>query len=433
MDKIIEGNKSVSGVVKVPGDKSISHRAVILGSIANGKSEIKGISTSSDVKATIGALKNIGININVQDENTVVEGVGITGFENMGSAEPVNINCGNSGTTARLFIGLLSGAGIKARLTGDSSLSRRPMMRVVEPLTKIGAHIKTEDGYLPVVLEGQKLVPFDYNLPIPSAQVKSSLMLAALFIHGSSVIKESIETRDHTERMLLLMDGDIKIMNLVQGKDILISGRKELTPLGLTVPGDISSAVFFIASALITPSSELIIEDVLLNRTRAHIIEVFRRMGGEIEVEILDEFPEPIGNVRVRSSQLRGTTVSGFEVPLIIDEIPALAACSFFAMGDTVIRGAGELRVKESDRIKGIVYMVEQFGGKVEELEDGFIIHGGNNPNEAEVQSFQDHRLAMASSIIALNVKGKTVVKGAECVNVSFPGFFEIFEKCIVS
>jgi len=429
MDRILKGKRALKGKIRVPGDKSISHRAVILGSIANGTSNIGGVSDSNDVVSSIKAMKKIGVDINQKNNITTINGSGLSGFINIGKKNPVEIDCGNSGTTARLLIGLLSGAGIKSRITGDASLLKRPMDRVVYPLSKAGENITSNNGYLPVNINGGGLVPFEYSIPVASAQVKSSLILAALFIQGVSVIIEPVETRDHTERMLLLMDADIKIKRTLRGKNMLITGRKELTPIDFEVPGDISSACYFIASALITPSSDVVIENVLLNRTRAHILDVFKRMGGIIDIELTSDFPEPVGNIRVKSSKLQGISVGGFEIPLIIDEIPVLAALGFFAEGDTVVRGASELRVKESDRIKSVVHMIKSFGGKIDELDNGFIVHGKNKPNEAEIESFCDHRIAMAASVIAQNSRSETKIKNAECVDVSFPHFFDLMDK----
>jgi 3-phosphoshikimate 1-carboxyvinyltransferase len=326
--------------------------------------------------------------------------------------------------------GLLSGAGFNAVLTGDDSLRQRPMGRVTKPLEEHGALIDTNNGLLPVVLRGGKLSPIRYKLPVASAQVKSALILASLFIDGMSVIIEPVETRDHTERMLLLCDSDIWVKNTTMGREIYIKGRKELSALQLRVPGDISSAVFLIVAAMTCPGSELIIENVGLNPTRSYILEVFRRMGGNIEVEVVEEFPEPVGNLRVGYSTLRGTAIGGYEVPLIIDEIPALAACALSADGETVVTGADELRVKESDRIKGIVHLVRSFGGIIEEFKDGFRIKGPVKPESTEVLTFGDHRLAMAASIIALRGEGSSLIKGADCVNISFPGFFELLNNC---
>ena len=432
MDKRLFKVRSLKGNITVPGDKSISHRALILGAMSSGENHITGLSESLDVKTTGSVLKELGISIEKGEGNreVKVKGIGIKGFENISDKE-YRLNCGNSGTTARLMMGLLSGAGIKAELYGDKSLSKRPMDRVVKPLKQIGINIESTNGHLPVIIKGGKPVPFNYKMEVASAQVKSAMILASLFINGTSTIIEPEETRDHTERMLLLMDGDIKIKNLLNGKNIIINGRKELTPLKLTIPGDISSAVFFIIAALVTPNSEVKIDNVLLNPTRSYIIEILKRMGGNIEIEVKDDFPEPVGTVTAKSSKLKGISIGGFEIPLIIDEIPALSAAAFFARGETIIKGASELRVKESDRIKSIVAMIRAFGGRVEEYEDGFKIKGKNKPKPAEVMSFGDHRIAMASSIIAINTQGDTVIKEAEVVDISFPEFFNTLESII--
>ncbi len=425
MDINLKGIQSLSGEITVPGDKSISHRALILGALSSGKNSIKGLSNSKDVLSTKNVLETLGIPITLETrDSTTVEGVGISGFEKR-SEQNFILDCGNSGTTARLMIGLLAGAGIKAEIVGDESLSKRPMGRVVNPLRGIGIEIEDTNNHLPVKIMGGRPVPFNYRLEVASAQVKSALILASLFINGTSTIIEPEETRDHTERMLLMMDADIKIKHLLNGKNIIINGRKELTPLNIKIPGDISSAVFFIAAAMITPGSEITIRHVLLNPTRAHILDVFKRMGGNITVEVVEEFPEPVGDIYVKSSKLKGTTVSGYEIPLIIDEIPALAVVSMFARGKTSVRGASELRVKESDRIKSIVHMVNSFGGRIDEFDDGFVIDGKTKTKSCEVESFGDHRIAMASAVAALNTRGSTTIKDFEAVEISFPTFLE--------
>jgi len=437
MDRIIEGGSPIRGIVSVPGDKSISHRALIFGALSSGQSNFTGLSTAKDVETTKNILKELGIqfNNNKDEDNKkalTINGIGIGGFEKLRKSsdkEIYELYCGNSGTTARLIMGLLGGAGIKAEITGDNSLSQRPMDRVVEPLKSIGVEIESTQGHLPVRIIGGKAVPFNYTLQVASAQVKSAMILAALFINGTSTIIEPQETRDHTERMLLLMDGDIMIKRLLNGKNIMINGRKELTPLSFKIPGDISSAIFFIAAALIIPGSEITIEHVLLNPTRAHIFEVLKRMGAKIDIEQTEEFPEPVGNVKVTYSKLKGTRISSLEVPLIIDEIPALAAIAFYARGKTIVTGASELRVKESDRIKSITTMIKSFGGNIEEKDDGFIIKGRKRAHPSQVESFGDHRIAMAASILAMTVKGKNVIKNSKCVEISFPEFFQILES----
>ena len=429
MDAHIEGRKTLRGTLHVPGDKSISHRAVMLGCLASGRSSIEGLSSAQDVGSTIRAFQRMGIAIETDAGVTEIHGTGIEGFCDGVPVNMPEIDCENSGTTARLLIGLLSGAGKKARLTGDASLLRRPMLRVVDPLNGCGASIETTEGRLPVTLTGGSLLPIHYRVPVPSAQVKSSLILAALFIEGRSEIVEALLTRDHTERMIQHMDGPLMVKSTRNGNEIQITGRGELSLLNLAVPGDISSAVFFIAAALVTPGSSVTIQNVLLNPTRAHILDVFRRMGAKIETHVREESPEAVGDVHVRYSKLTGVRVGGSEIPLIIDEIPALAACALFARGETVVGGAGELRIKESDRISSIVHMVRAFGGGIEDAQDGFTVHGRSGCKPAEVDSFGDHRIAMAASVIALAAEGESIIRNAGCVDISFPGFFQVLER----
>jgi len=420
----IRGKKRVRGIISVPGDKSISHRAIILAALAQGESSIYGLSPARDVCSTVEAMHSLGIRIHRRIDQTVVEGIGIDGFEGLGNGK-IDIDCGNSGTTARLLMGLLSGARVKAVLRGDESLSRRPMDRVVDPLAQAGAMITSNGGRLPVEISGGMINAFEYTMPVPSAQVKSALLFAGLFSGQTSVVIEPVETRDHTERMLLFMDAGIRIKNSTRGKEMYITGKKNLSALDITIPGDISSAVFFIAAALILPGSDVRIQNVLMNRTRSYIIELFRMMGGRIDVDFETEYPEPVGTVRVRYSKLHGITISGPHIPLIIDEIPALAVCACHAGGKTEIRDASELRVKESDRIGGIVKLVSSFGADVQELADGFVITGGGKYMPGNIRSFSDHRIAMAASIFALSLKGKTVIDDTDCIDISYPGFFK--------
>jgi 3-phosphoshikimate 1-carboxyvinyltransferase len=403
----------------------------MLGSVARGRSVIRGLSSAEDVMSTARAMQTVGVPIRREADVTVVEGAGIEGFETLGDRGPFRIDCGNSGTTARLLVGLLSGAGIRAELTGDASLSRRPMRRVVDPLVSFGARIETREGGMPLELKGVRPGVFRYVLPVSSAQVKSALLCSALFLEGTSTLTEPERTRDHTERMLRRMGCSVEERPAApKGREITLTGRTELMPLDIVVPGDISSAVFFVAAALIAPRSEVRVKNVLLNETRSRILDVFREMGGDIEVQERGGLMEPVGDVTARSSRLKGVSVGGADIPLLIDEIPALAAAAFFAEGETVVSGAKELRVKESDRVRGIVEMVRAFGGKIEELPDGFVLQGSGKARPAEVQSCGDHRLAMAASIVALNAEGKSIIRDAGCVHISFPGFFEELEKC---
>jgi 3-phosphoshikimate 1-carboxyvinyltransferase len=430
MDRVIEGRGPVRGTVSVPGDKSVSHRAAILGAVARGRSVIRGLSSSRDVASTVEAVRTLGVRLCGEGNALVVDGGGISGFEALDAGGPYRIDCGNSGTTARLLAGLLSGAGIRAALTGDESLSGRPMGRVVDPLVGFGARVESRGGRLPVELGGVKPGAFRYRLPVASAQVKSALLCCALFLEGTCTVIEPERTRDHTERMLALMGCPIDVREAdPKGREIAIEGRGELRPLDLSVPGDISSAAFLVAAALVAPRSEVRVRNVLLNETRSKILDVFRAMGGDIEVKVREESPEPVGDVRARSSRLRGTALGGADIPLVIDEIPALAAAAFFAEGETIVSGAEELRVKESDRVKGIVDIIRAFGGEVEELADGFVMRGRQRARPAEAESRGDHRLAMAASVVALNTEGRSLVRDAGCVDISFPGFFEELER----
>ncbi len=425
----LRGIKRIRGRMVFPGDKSVSHRVLILGSIASGESIIGNVSSGRDVITTEKILTGIGVNMKSRDGKLIISGVGLEGFEALLRDKTFDLNCENSGTTARLMMGLMAGAGGSAVFMGDESLSRRPMNRVVEPLNRMGAKISSKDGTLPVILKSSKLRGIKYEIPVPSAQVKSALILASLFLNEKSVFIEKFLTRDHTERMLEIMRADIA-QNWNNGEKVIEVGpRKELEPVSFDVPGDLSSAIYFIVASLILPDSEFVAEGVLLNPTRAHILEVLKRMGAEIEVEKLGDSPEPSGNVRSKSSSLKGIEIPGEEVPLIIDEIPILAVAGFFAEGVTKISGAGELRFKESDRIKTVVSMLNAFGGEVEEYADGFKIKGPNVPCGCEIDTNGDHRIVMASSIMALATDGEVIIKNADAASISFPGFYQSVEK----
>jgi len=433
MTETIEGIGRLAGSVRVPGDKSVSHRAVILSALGNGKSTVRALSSSNDVLATIRAFQTIGVPLKVRENTLYAEGGGLLRFEELGREIGPCIDCGNSGTTARLLAGLLCGAGYSARLDGDESLRRRPMGRIVGPLESHGGVVTSQNGRLPITITRSRLKPISFTLPVASAQLKSAFMLAALFIEGESVIVEPVRTRDHTERMLGWVYSGIDVLPCPPGNRITVSGRGELSNLDMHVPGDISSAVFFITAALVCPRSEIVIEDVLLNPTRIPVLEVFRSMGAGIEYEVEEERPEPRGRIRVKSSDLRGVCIDAAAVPLLIDELPALAAAALFAEGETRVSGASELRVKESDRIAGIVRMVRSFGGSVEELEDGFVITGRTGLHGGEVCSDGDHRIAMAAAAAAVGIEGKTRIRDAECAAVSFPSFFQTLRSAVVS
>jgi len=432
LDREVEGKRSLRGEIRVPGDKSISHRALMLASLADGESVLSGLSTSRDVGSTFGALQSIGVEMERKGDRVRVRGEGISGFELKKKDPAVEVDCGNSGTTARLLTGLLAGARIRARLFGDSSLSKRPMMRVIEPFSRLGARIEHNDGRLPILLSGGKLGEIRYTVPVPSAQVKTALLLASMFVEGTSMVDETVLTRDHTERMFSSMKAALVQTPLRRGKRMTVTGRMTLHPLNLMIPGDISTAVFYIVAALITPGSRLTVRDVGLNPTRSYIFEVLKRMGARIEIEHTETDPEPCGTIVAESSSLRSVAVGGEEIPLLIDELPALACAALFAEGETTVRDAGELRLKESDRIQAVVDMVRSFGGAAEGRDDGFSVWGPSDINSTAVKSCGDHRIAMAASVLALAAQGKSLVKGADCVAVSCPEFFDLLEKIAV-
>lgn len=410
----------VKGIVKVPPDKSISHRALFLSSLACGESEVRNLLEADDVKRTLNLLKSCGVDFEGDFKRLLVKP---RPFK-----EPSKpIYCGNSGTTARIGMGLLASRGGSFTLYGDKSLSRRPMMRVVRPLREMGVSIlgRENGAYLPITLKGGNLKGIEYESPVSSAQVKSAFILASLFASGKSRYKEAKKSRDHTERMLKVMGADFREENGF----IDISPVDRLYPLKIEVPGDFSSAAFFIALGAIHKDADITIEGVNLNPTRTGLLRVLERMGGKFEVKVERDDFEPVGRVRVSTSKLRGTIVNPDETPQMIDEIPLVALLGVFAEGETVVRGAQELRVKESDRIASLVSELKKMGADIEELEDGFIVRGrGYLSSSTKLYSHGDHRIAMLLSIASLCVKddGPSRIRGADWVKISFPNFFDI-------
>ncbi len=414
----VEGIKTI---LEFPGDKSISHRALILSSIAGGKSRIINLSTGNDVQRTADALRLMGIEITSGNE-TMVEGKGMFGLE-----EPEDvINAGNSGTTARLLCGLLAPQNFFSVITGDESLRQRPMKRVVLPLCEMGAEIygREKSSLLPLCIKGGNLKGTKLKINVASAQVKSALLLAGLYAEGRTEITEPAESRDHTERMLKLMGAKVQREENV----VSITHCDKLMPIDISVPGDISSAAFFIVAGTIVKGSEIIIENIGLNPLRTGIIDVLKRMGAEIEILERKEEYEPVGTIRVKYSPIHGTTIQGAEIPKVIDEIPVLAVAGALAEGETVIRNAGELRKKESDRIRAICTELRKMGVKIEELEDGMIIKGGGLKG-AQLDCHRDHRIGMALAIAGLVADGETTINGAEWMDISFPEFKDYLNK----
>ncbi len=411
------------GEISVPGDKSISHRAVMLAALADGTSKIEGFLPSEDCLATLGAMKSLGVTVDVLDEtdlgpsSLLVHGCGMV------TVEPDHaIDCGNSGTTMRLLSGILAGQDFTSRLIGDDSLSKRPMNRVIKPLSGMGAAIQAEGegGSAPLVIHGGALNGATYELPVASAQVKSAILLAGLFAEGMTTVIQPVETRDHTERMLDLFN----VRTSTDGKAISIMGGQQLQPCDFVVPGDISSAAFWLAAAAVSPGADLRIQNVGLNPTRSGILDVLERMGADINsVASSDGRGERIGEITVSGGELNGIEISGDLVANIIDELPILAVTAALAGGTTVIRDAGELRVKETDRIAAVAKNLQAMGAQIEEFDDGMTIYGGRLLHGAAIDSYGDHRIAMAFAIAGLFADGETIIRDAECIAVSYPGF----------
>lgn len=419
--------KSLQGDISLPGDKSISHRAIILASIARGISVIRGWQRGKDCLATLSALKMMGIEATEERDELIIKGRGLTGLK-----EPTHVlNCENSGTSMRLLAGLLSAQAFYSVLSGDSSLIRRPMRRVLEPLGRMGAKIfGRENGqFPPLSIIGSSLKGIDYSLPIASAQVKSSLLLAGLYAKGVTSITEPYRSRDHTERLLKFMGVELEINHLT----VKVEGGASLVGREIYVPGDISAAAFFIGGGAIIKGSQVKILKVGLNPTRRGFIDVLLQMGADIRVlNLREKCGEEMGDLEIKGgATLKGTLIRGEMIPRVIDEIPMLAVVACFARGKTVIKDAAELRVKETDRIKAITMELRKMGAKVEEKRDGIIIEGTGELKGCQCQSYKDHRIAMALVIAGLAARGETKIVSPECIETSFPGFEDTLRKVV--
>ncbi|WP_337885150.1 3-phosphoshikimate 1-carboxyvinyltransferase [Fischerella thermalis] len=421
---------SLQGRIRIPGDKSISHRALMLGAIAQGQTQIKGLLLGEDPCSTASCFQAMGAEISeLNSELVTVTGIGLGNLQ-----EPTDVlNAGNSGTTIRLMLGLLaSHPGRFFTVTGDSSLRSRPMSRVVKPLQQMGAQIwGRKDGSLaPLAISGQALKPIHYHSPIASAQVKSCILLAGLLTEGQTTVTEPALSRDHSERMLKAFGAKLDIDP--QTHSVTITGPTQLVGQTVIVPGDISSAAFWLVAGAIVPNSELVIENVGVNPTRTGILEALAMMGADIQrLNEREVAGEPVADLRVRSSRLQSCTIAGEIIPRLIDEIPILAVASVFATGTTVIKDAAELRVKESDRIAVMAQQLNKMGAKVTELPDGMEITGGTPLVGTDVDSYTDHRIAMSLAIAALVATGKTTIQRAEAASISYPNFVPTLETVI--
>jgi 3-phosphoshikimate 1-carboxyvinyltransferase len=411
------------GRVHVPGDKSISHRALLLGALADGPTHISRFLPSGDCLATLACIQALGIQVEKHDATTVtVHGRGLTGLQTPSAP----LNCARSGTTMRLLSGILAGQSFPSTLTGDEQLLRRPMRRIVEPLRRIGAHIEDSDGRAPLTIHGRPLNGRDHTLAVASAQVKSALLLAGLYAAGPTIIRQPGPARDHTERMLAAMGATIE----TTGLDVTLSPGSSLSALTLKVPGDISSAAFPLVAAAVVPRSQVTIQDVGVNPTRTGLLDVLAAMGADLSIEYKHlTGNEPVADVTLRASNLRGIEIGGATVVRLIDEFPVLAVAATQAQGTTVVRDAAELRVKETDRIQAVVTELRALGAHIEPLPDGFVVQGPTPLHAATVDSHGDHRLAMALAVASLVAEGETVIQNAGCIRDSFPGFVALMEQ----
>jgi 3-phosphoshikimate 1-carboxyvinyltransferase len=419
----IEPASGIHAELTVPGDKSISHRAIMLAALSNGRGEVTGFLPSEDCLSTMKAFQQLGIEITRPDDTTVV----IEGRRGHFTPPAADIDCGNSGTTMRLLCGILAAQPFRSRLVGDASLSRRPMKRVIDPLTQMGAKITAEGtgGCAPLVIEGGPLKAITYTVPVASAQVKSAVLLAGLFAKGNTKVTEPEQSRDHTERMLAWH----LLRPRKTGLTVAVPGGQTLESRDFSVPGDISSAAFWLVAAAAHPGSHLMVRHVGLNPARTGVLAVLIRMGAHVSEIVESSDCEPVGTVEVRGARLRATTIGGSEIPNVIDELPILAVAAALAEGRTVIKDARELRVKETDRIAAVARNLRAFGVQVDEREDGMEIEGGTPLHGAEVESFGDHRIAMAFAILALFAEGPSLIQNTDCVNTSYPGFYETLRK----
>ncbi len=424
--KSITPVRSIQGTVQVPGDKSISHRALILASLANGSCTLRGLSGAGDVLSTIDCLKGLGISITKRSGAVVVKGKGKHGYKKPKKA----LNAANSGTTIRLLSGVLAAQPFVCEIDGDESLRNRPMRRIIEPLESMGGHIESVGYKAPLKIFGGPLHAIDYASTVASAQVKSCVLLAGLYAKGSTRVSEPAPTRDHTERMLEEFGAKIGGAQNV----VCVQGPAELTPTDIDVPGDISAAAFFLVAACLLPESSIAIENVGINPSRIGILDALTAMGARVErTEVSNLNNEPRCTLTAVHSPLTAASFGGSMIPAIIDEIPILAIAATQAHGNTVIRDAGELRVKESDRLAAVAQNLLAMGAQIKETRDGFVITGPTPLHGAEIDSFGDHRIAMSFTIAGLLAAGETVIKGSECVTISFPGFFNSLEQVCVA
>lgn len=410
------------GVITVPGDKSISHRAVMLGALANGTTHITGFLMGEDCLSTIDCFRKMGVEIEITENEVIVEGVGLHGL----CTPEEELYTGNSGTTTRLLCGILAGQSFASVISGDASIQKRPMGRVIKPLREMGASIEGRaDNYCPLHIYPSELCGIEYRLPVASAQLKSAILLAGLYAEGQTVVIEPAPSRDHTERMFRALGVEIE----TEGSVITLDPPEDLHAVDIAVPADISSAAFFLVAGAIVPGSELTIKNVGVNPTRTGILDVLRDMGADITESNFRDDAEPVCDLTVKYSELHGVEIGGSIIPRLIDELPVIAVAAAFAEGETVIRDAQELKVKESNRIAAMVAELSKTGVDVEETDDGMVIRGGRQPRGAAFETYKDHRITMSLAVLALAAKGSSRIVDPEVVAISYPDFFDTLEQ----
>ncbi len=427
-EAIVRPARTVRGSVELPGDKSISHRYAMLSGIAEGPSRLENYSTGADCASTLGCMREMGVSWQRKSEGqNVIEVQG----RGLALAAPKNpLDCGNSGSTMRMLSGIVAGQNFTSEMIGDESLSRRPMERVIKPLSQMGARIDSQQGKPPLRITGGSLKPIDYKMPVASAQVKSCLLFAGLFANGETRVEESVRTRDHGEVALRAFGVELHRKKVDAGNEVRIRGGQRLRGIEARVPGDLSSAAFFLCAAALFPDSQLTLPNLLMNPTRARLLDILMQMGLRISVTQLEEIHgEMVGALQVEGGKLKGAKIAGADSAALIDEIPVLAAIAPFTEQGLEVRDAKELRIKESDRISAVATNLRKMGAEVEEREDGLKIPGGQSLRGAELDSFGDHRIAMAFAVAALRADGETSIQGAEAAAISYPAFFERLEE----
>ncbi|HKI00252.1 MAG TPA: 3-phosphoshikimate 1-carboxyvinyltransferase [Candidatus Sulfotelmatobacter sp.] len=431
---VVRPARNVRGSVRLPGDKSVSHRYAMLAGIAEGPSRLENYSTGADCASTLGCMRALGVAWEREaggDNVIAVQGKGLAL-----AAPAVPLDCGNSGSTMRMLSGIVAGQKFSSEMIGDESLSRRPMERVIKPLSAMGAHITSHDGKPPLRITGAALKAIDYKMPVASAQVKSCLLFAGLLAEGETRIEESVRTRDHGEVALRAFGVMVQRKGAGAGgsvgNEVRIRGGQRLRGIEARIPGDLSSAAFFLCAAALFPGSQLAIPNLLLNPTRARLLDILMQLGLRISVTQLEEIHgEMVGSLQIEGAKLKAATIAGADSAALIDEIPVLAAIAPYSEQGIEVRDAKELRVKESDRIAAVARNLRLMGAEVEEREDGLKIPGGQTLHGAELDSFGDHRIAMAFAVAALRAQGETLIRGAESAAISYPAFFPTLEEVV--